>query len=544
MHFTFLFVATVALAQVSPANRTFGLLENRRTEFDFIPYTAQQKAQVVQTVLNLMQVYVNRESKILNYGAERPDIDPIPKVQSLARRAASLSDRDFHYGMLDIFTPLRDFHTLYLMPGPHSCISNFKAIDFTITEDKGREQIVVKEFSQFDDVKRLSPEHTKISIGDELLTIDNQPIQDYIRSRLFLSGGANEFGGKKAVLNRMSVRPGAVDKVPTENANVYRFRKYPTGEEYTVTLPWVTGSRNECLPAARRVAQAVRNGTPLERIPIVSETSTETARQDIFENPRTKVKKQAFAGDIAAVDVIKVDDIVDYAIYKPESKNLGVIFLKSFVPTDRNVGRIVSLISNLLTNELRNTRAVVFDIRDNGGGIITLAETIPQLFKEGIQPLQSRALNNAINREIFRSPAYGRDNWTTAIEATPARNTYTNLVQFTPNSAANSLRPVYTKPVAIFNNAECYSSCDLFSAMFQDNQVGPVFGEDGRSGAGGANVVELGTFFNVVAPSRFPAFPFVNRLPERARPNCSWMETICACPPKRRENYRRRWCCF
>jgi hypothetical protein len=475
--------ATFGLAQ-TPEPRTFGLLQDRRRDYDFVPYTAAQRTRVAQTVLNLMQVYVNRESKIVNYGSVRPDIDPIPKVRSVLSRAANLTDLQFHYELTDIFTPLRDFHTLYLMPGPHSCINVFKAVDFTLTEQNGREQVVVKEFSTFPDVIRLSPQSTQIAIGDEVLSVDNVPIQQYLQSRLFLAGGANEFGGKRAVLSRMSVRPGSIDKVPTENSTTFVMRRFSDGQQYTVTLPWIAASRDACFTAARNLAAQIRGGTPISAIPRVAEAPKEARIENEFENPRLRVKKAAFKENQATIDVIRADDIIDYTVYQPQTRNLGIIFLKSFVPTDSNVQRILGVIRSLLTNQLRNTNAVVFDIRENGGGIITLAEIIPQLFRRGIVTLQSRALNNAFNRRIFTSPRYGRDQWTTAINQTPASNQYTNLVRFTPNSQANTNPPVYTKPVAIFNDANCYSSCDLFSAMFQDNQVGPVFGEDGRSGAG------------------------------------------------------------
>jgi hypothetical protein len=530
--FTGIFVALLAVdvfAQVAPANRTFGLLEERRNQFEFIPYTPQQRTQVAQTILQMMRIYVNRESKIQTYGKERQDIDPLPKAQDMVARAASLSDKDFHYSLLDIFTPLRDFHTLYLMPGPHSCLANFQAVDYTLTELNGREQVVVKEITQFERVKELSPEYTRISIGDEVLSVDNVPIQEYIRSRLFLAGGANDFGGKRAVLSRMSVRPGSIERPPSENKNVYRLRKYPTNEEYTVTLPWVTGSRDECYPIAKKVADDIRAGRPLREIPVFpTAPTTDRLPMDDFVSPRTITKKTAFPNNFAAVDVIKVDDILDYTIYKPESKNLGVIFLKSFSPEDRNVNRVFQLIRGLLINELRNTNSVVFDIRENGGGIITLPEIIPQLFKRDIVTLQSRALNTRINQNIFNSRNYGRDVWTDAINSTPARNTYTNLVRFTTSQTANSVGPVYTKPVAVFHDGNCYSSCDIFAAMMQDNKVGPVFGEDGQSGAGGANVVNLGRFFNTIDPVTFPAFPFVDRLPERARSDVSlgWRQSV------------------
>jgi hypothetical protein len=478
-----LFSSILTLTAVVNA-QTFGLLQNRRQEFDFVPYTAAQRTQVAKTISGLFQIYVNRESKIANYGGVRPDIDPIPKIQDLVLKAANLTDLQFHYQMIDIFTPLRDFHTLYVMPGPHSCINLFKAVDFTFTEENGREQVVVNAFSGYSQVRRLSPQRARMAIGDEVLSVDNVPIQQYLQSRLFLAGGANEFGGKRAVLNRMSVRPGSIDKVPTENSTTYRMRRFSDGQEYTVVLPWVAASSDACLRDSRTVSTQIGNGVALAQIPKVAQPPKQARLVNKFIHPRLRDKKKAFQPIGASIPTTNVDEIIDYAIYKPSTLNLGVIYLRSFLPSDFNVQRIFNIIRSLLINQLSNTNAVVFDIRENGGGIITLAEIIPQLFRRDIVTLQSRALNNDVNRRIFNSGTNPRDEWAIAINATSSTSKYTLPVRFTSNSQANTVSPVYTKPVAIFNDANCYSSCDLFSAMFQDNQVGPVFGEDGRSGAG------------------------------------------------------------
>jgi hypothetical protein len=45
----------------------------------------------------------------------------------------------------------------------------------------------------------------------------------------------------------------------------------------------------------------------------------------------------------------------------------------------------------------------------------------------------------------------------------------------------------FFKPVAIFMNGGCYSTCDMMSALFQDLGIGEVWGEDLQTGAGGAN---------------------------------------------------------
>jgi C-terminal processing protease CtpA/Prc len=91
---------------------------------------------------------------------------------------------------------------------------------------------------------------------------------------------------------------------------------------------------------------------------------------------------------------------------------------------------------------------------------------------------------------------------------------YTPLVKFTSNKEANKLGNAYgnillhsnliVKPVAILNNARCYSACDLFSVIMKQSNI-PIFSHDRLSGAGGANVVELKSYLAPKLPSVFNA---------------------------------------
>ena len=53
---------------------------------------------------------------------------------------------------------------------------------------------------------------------------------------------------------------------------------------------------------------------------------------------------------------------------------------------------------------------------------------------------------------------------------------------------ANAIGQRYFGPVVLVTDARCYSATDIFSAGFQDHEIGPVLGVDDNTGAGGANV--------------------------------------------------------
>jgi C-terminal processing protease CtpA/Prc len=70
---------------------------------------------------------------------------------------------------------------------------------------------------------------------------------------------------------------------------------------------------------------------------------------------------------------------------------------------------------------------------------------------------------------------------------------------------------LYHGPVVLITDALCYSATDIFTAGFQDHQIGPVLGVDDNTGAGGANVWELSDFLLA-----WPGCPF-EPLPGGAR---------------------------
>ncbi|KAH9270753.1 hypothetical protein BASA83_007115 [Batrachochytrium salamandrivorans] len=48
--------------------------------------------------------------------------------------------------------------------------------------------------------------------------------------------------------------------------------------------------------------------------------------------------------------------------------------------------------------------------------------------------------------------------------------------------------------MGVLNDARCYSSCEVFSGAIQGHGAGTIFGEDERTGGGGAAVLKLDPF--------------------------------------------------
>ena len=144
---------------------------------------------------------------------------------------------------------------------------------------------------------------------------------------------------------------------------------------------------------------------------------------------------------------------------------------------------------------------------------MSLADSIPQLFKSPFYPNNGRALNSPLNKIIFNTETYVNSDWAKALENI-GNDTYSKLASFTEFSTCNRYGAAYIKPVAALTNANCYSSCDLLSANIQDSQTGMIYGTDGKTGAGGgilfltsANVVKFVDFFLISAPNEFKPLP-------------------------------------
>jgi hypothetical protein len=176
--------------------------------------------------------------------------------------------------------------------------------------------------------------------------------------------------------------------------------------------------------------------------------------------------------------------------------------------------------------QLKDTNSLLIDVRDNEGGLITLADYIPQLFGVNIAPITGRVLVNKINDLLFQNTFPPDDPW--LAEYTRARSTnstHTLPVAFTTNFEANYVGNAYIKPVGVFTNARCYSSCDIFTANMKDNNIAIVFGEDRVTGGGGANVVKYEGYLTEKGAEVFNELPYADR-PNSNDATVAWRQIV------------------
>ncbi|KAH9262122.1 hypothetical protein BASA82_000823 [Batrachochytrium salamandrivorans] len=66
--------------------------------------------------------------------------------------------------------------------------------------------------------------------------------------------------------------------------------------------------------------------------------------------------------------------------------------------------------------------------------------------------------------------------------------------------------------MAVLTDGNCFSACDGFASIVQDNALGTVFGEDGSTGGGGGGPIPLDPFMVTLDPEHFTRMPFTDEL--------------------------------
>jgi hypothetical protein len=153
---------------------------------------------------------------------------------------------------------------------------------------------------------------------------------------------------------------------------------------------------------------------------------------------------------------------------------------------------------------------LIIDVRGNGGGNILAGERLLQvLTPHPIEPERLHFINTAMTLKLCQAPFpdFQLGRWTPSIQlAIQTGEIYSQGWPLDPVEDYNRIGQQYQGPVVLIIDALCYSTTDIFSAGFQDHKIGKVLGVHQHTGAGGANVWELG-LLNYLLPGDFKLLP-------------------------------------
>lgn len=486
-----LFSSTLAWGQ--EAEFSYDLLSTRRSSMVIPNYTLAEKLNVLtQTRVVLTQFFVHDLLKLQDFGE---GANPTPALDQLESELTTVSDIEFHGRLRDIVNRLKDLHTTYRFPLPYGCYANMLPFSFKeVVRPDGEKVIAVAKLSTDEAITRLVP-GLSVQVGDELISYNGLDAYEAAHALEPRALGANPAAQLRREIGLLSVKSQKRDFMPEQDF-VNLSLKNVRGEIYQARVPWISSGDLECL-------KPLSNEKGNLRTKVVVPLEMGLDDEQFLHN---RLYRSAYHQKSADDFKESKDPILKYKLITNAQGKFGVLKLESFVPDKLSVDATINEVARILQTEFKGTQGVIFDIRNNGGGYIALAEKMVQLFTpRTVSPLEFRLKNSSMNHVYWDK--WPNSPFTKALKVAQAQRAHYTLPLPINNAAdLNKLDQAYFGPVAVLMNSNCYSSCDMFSAMMQDHEVGTIFGEDANTGAGGANNISIKDLYSAIPENRRGVF--------------------------------------
>ncbi len=256
------------------------------------------------------------------------------------------------------------------------------------------------------------------------------------------------------------------------------------------------------------------------------------ARQLIFESSARKEAQRANVGDVglaslgsaspaSVTDTVASTEIPVRAPWNAAFRcrkvdingvTYGHIQIRTFYVQDAD-GFVQEFIRIL---EQMPESGLILDVRGNGGGSIWAAERLLQtLAPVEIEPERMQFIVTPGTVQLSRNnPVSSRvplNLWLPSLEeAVETGSVYSLPFPLTDKESCNAIGQKYYGPVVLIIDGNCYSATDIFTAGFQDHNIGKILGVSENTGAGGANVWEH-WLLNETLPSGWGLKPLPNQ---------------------------------
>lgn len=499
------------------AQATFEELSTVRDDIVFpVLSDAEKRTVAEQSQLLLKGIYVHRFQKQDFY----PGVtDPATAVQAVVDNIDDLSVPEMESELYRIFSSQRDLHLNYIFPQPYASFQS--SLPLTFKRVQGRrnffevrvDAINAGRFATF------APDQRVPEVGDQVIAYNGVRIRNAVNNIIEVGQGANKFGGFSRALARLTFRPHLLSLVPEEDEVTITFRSKKAGrhgrkyERYTVTIPWITRVPAPVIAQAqqRSAAITIQNSSTKPRKVLLQEMNIkEDMFQKLFNNFRTEnglLAQNSYPSNASN------EPEITWGVIENRLGKFGYIRLASFVP-DNGVDFAVQEIRRIIYDEFDGTKGMIFDVRNNGGGFGQLSDELPQLFgRNDAVTAQDRLINTEENVRLFNESVFGPafpEGLEALNEVAGTDATHTKVFSLFDAPGVNTFGQIYNGPVAVLANSNSYSASDYFSCHMQDSGIGFVFGEEPRTGAGGANVFEH-SLLAQFAPTVFSPLPGTHR---------------------------------
>jgi Peptidase family S41 len=482
------------------------------------PLTPQERVLLIdQAILMLDQVYAHLPLKRSLHGN-----DPIQLLRLLHLRQTGLDERAFQSALMEIFLGLRDLHTNYVLPTEYA--QKFAFLPFRIEEFYEPGGVDDAQLSQLQKcvVSWVSPVSKVTTLKEGMIVThwNGSPIELAVARNGNREAGSNAEARRAQGIEALTLRWLGMSLPPDED---WVTLTYTDGTKtYDSQFDWEVIDMSDQKDLLAGLTQAAGTastiGLDLNRLLL------DRARKLIFDPKAVAVEQEVTASfkktasskkTMAAAPLPPREETSLFPDVFPRfgevatpSGKYAYIRLKTFAPSLGDISGVVNEFCRILTTLPEN--GLILDVRGNGGGYINIGEMILQtLTPREITPEPFHFLATPLTLKIVSDPQNGVGDWKeTVVQGLESGASFSQGFPLTPREDCNKIGQVYQGPVVLITDALCYSTTDIFSAGFQDHQIGPILGCHSTTGAGGANVWDYVDILQQI--SLQPMNPFVD----------------------------------
>ena len=459
-------------------------------------------------------VYAHLPLKRARYG-----VDPLQRLRILRSQADTLSDQAFHLDLADALASLRDAHTAYM--GPRALEDTTAVLPFQLEmygPPDAPTYLITKVVQH-----RLRRIDRRFEAGVQVVSWNGVPIDRAVERWSDTAWGGRSDTRRVAALQTMTLRPLRFGPPPDEHWVIVGYRQtdargHPRGPVLEQRFEWrivrpaqVKGARRDAGALTRGRRRAQRAGAPALRRALNPAAEAMRRATMLLFAPQALARRQPPAASRrGGFPRSELPDFFRVQMLDTQHGKVPLLRIYSFnIDSDDDfIAELVRLLLRLPADGL------IIDIRDNPGGNIWAAERALQLFSDHpVEPTLFSVLATTFTRTAAATAGLGRSElgpWRASLEAA-VRNgeLYSRALPITPVAMCNAIGRVYAGPTVLVNNANTYSSGDLFSAGFMDNAIGPVICVGLATAGGGANVLDYTDLVGALegTPMALPRLP-------------------------------------
>ena len=404
--------------------------------------------------------------------------DSVHALSLLRRRAAELTDGEFHRAVTGIVIGLRDAHTRYSGRTPLG--ATVAVLPFLVERygpDADPHHLVSKVDEEFVRDRGFRP-------GVELVSWNGIPFPRAVEVHADRETGGRPDSRRARALESLTFRPLEYGPPPDELWVLLGYRTV-RGRLGEVRLPWRVVAPDK----ARTAMEDEGRGLSKQSIDLAAEAVRRAKKlvfaPDLWRRDRAR-RPESAPGRTA--DGWLDTPLQDVLAARQLNHQVGYLRIWSFDVADdeafvREMARLLGLLP---------PTGVIVDLRANPGGLIWAAERALQLFTDAtIAPTRFSLLATPATRQMADNP-FNRlelEAWSPSLqEATSTGELYSQPLPLTDPAWCNDIGRTYPGRAVAVVDANTYSSGDLFAAGWADHRIGPLVTVGQATGAGGANV--------------------------------------------------------